>query len=832
MVLVHENKDILTHNTARFLVLCNFLQKSFTLRASISLPKVNGLIAQSRPAVITSLPRRPENSSAPDERATSVLLGSMPGIYRARAVHQSGDEPEQAKPASSKATEAAHANSSASKGSLVDELETNTIEKTGGKNGRPVGEEQQLFGAPMRRRNSNGADRARALTLSSADSQAAGSQLVPQPVQVQSKVLFVERGADMARTGRRHHYNRLSATSVGGGQSAPNGRLDTVEVLQRAAPTVAVAASSTTPSADGDKSLRLLKQSAERTVVRSSPAEDDDPQTASITMTNNHRISGDYPPIGSLNTKPLNDNNNNTSNYSIKYSALARIDDYPVGGARPSADEPPLPELQSEGASQMRSLLMRVRSGRMRSVGEGGEQRRLSPEQQADLPVSRMGEMSTDNNGDLLAETSNESAARQQVVAPAMTHNTTLAQNITSYLLKWSLKTLTNLAKKSLETLIDNQESGLVRANETELLVGGPPSEAQLTPNSGDNSDHELRISGRPLEPVNSRQFAQAPPARRSDPPAQVDARTKQGVGAINETGSASPAPAKPEGLAEPAKPSEGLLDGFLTSKSAQTKARAKPVHPEPTRPSNYSKSIDFGRAETLAKTRAGGERTKQVHAPIQRHKASHPSAASTGSPASTERHEQANAPHWNESAWSARDGSILSASWLFCSIGLLVALITGIFLTFWLVSAPSRSSASVLEQQINGQRGDGAPERSPIAFNNPTLPGLVHQFNDNPNSSGGGTADVSYQKYDYNKFDNYPNEAINNHKVNLLPTVGAKMGRPSAQSPSTESQSTRSTSAGSTLLAADENDCKNNEFLYTGHVLLNTGSSLGESYA
>lgn len=38
MIIVHENKEILTHNSRRFLVVCHFLPEAYTLRASVALP--------------------------------------------------------------------------------------------------------------------------------------------------------------------------------------------------------------------------------------------------------------------------------------------------------------------------------------------------------------------------------------------------------------------------------------------------------------------------------------------------------------------------------------------------------------------------------------------------------------------------------------------------------------------------------------------------------------------------------------------------------------------------------------------------------------------------
>lgn len=41
-VLVHENKELVTHNSRRFLVICNFLPDNFTIKASLNIPTVKG----------------------------------------------------------------------------------------------------------------------------------------------------------------------------------------------------------------------------------------------------------------------------------------------------------------------------------------------------------------------------------------------------------------------------------------------------------------------------------------------------------------------------------------------------------------------------------------------------------------------------------------------------------------------------------------------------------------------------------------------------------------------------------------------------------------------
>ncbi|XP_076351495.1 uncharacterized protein LOC143247387 [Tachypleus tridentatus] len=41
MIVVHENRDIVTHNSRRYLVQCNFVPEAFTIRASMKVPKPN-----------------------------------------------------------------------------------------------------------------------------------------------------------------------------------------------------------------------------------------------------------------------------------------------------------------------------------------------------------------------------------------------------------------------------------------------------------------------------------------------------------------------------------------------------------------------------------------------------------------------------------------------------------------------------------------------------------------------------------------------------------------------------------------------------------------------
>lgn len=808
MILVHENKDILTHNTARFLVLCNFLQKSFTLRASISLPKVNGIVAaHTRPAVITSLPR-PTNATgnldavnSPDEHhqqaAMSVLLGSMPGFYRARTVgfQQANDTAANGK--------AVDANGTLSSYSPLDEqLETNTIEKVS----RSSEKSSRVEGHQTVNRQSkelNSLASARSLTLN-ADQLEPSNRLTgvaPQPVQVQSKVLLVER-ADPTRVGRQHNGNKLIHQTANL-LHRPTARIDT-RILQ-------------TESA---------RNSSKQSAAKNLKSEDSSTDSPSIIMTNNHRVSGDYLHVASA--KGNNADNSNISNnnsYSIKYSA-AKIDEYSVG----QHDDVPLVELN---ASQMRT-----RSGRMRSVESDQDPVRPSDsitdkhaaaaapsptKHQADsfwTVDNRMGEMSTDN-GDLVAETSNEMVNKQPMIG-----NSTLAQNITSYLLKWSLKTLTNLARKSLESLAksgtDNDTEVPVSSLDVDqpinegLPVRPAEQESRTEPQHQQVRPHQLpkRISIDTTTTTTTKR----PLPLTSEP--QQNQSSQQVIGSHVSS-------VKPHLNKEIVSQDDDLLDGFLTSsskrpeekstKSNQTLSNPEPVHSktQQSRPSNYSKSLDFSRGERHKNSDRGKLNASFRHRPT----------LSESSASQLDQTKQS--MQLNEGSWTSREAFYLS--WPFYAILLLAALIVGVFLTFWLVSSPVCFSARC--NQLNSE-----PQIHPITFNDSNFPTIV--FNDTSEISTTNTIrdrslrDESYQRYDYNKFENFTNDAINNNnnnKNNLLTT--GRMSRPNQQSPSASSQCTRSTSAGSTLMV-DENDCKNNEFLYTEHVLINTGSSSGESYA
>lgn len=1045
MVLVHENKDILTHNTARFLILCNFLQKSFTLRASISLPKINGVVAsQTRPAVITSLPRKPfDNNNVTEEQPQSVLLGSMPGVYRARTAQSFGSSQQQSNnnselplPAPNERNVTTHLKQdvnrspSAVTNHNVDELETNTIEKfiekknsprssgqqqsttlneaepiLGNSNGIGSGgdaisnnnhlverQSKQLNGAHSGsvRRSSTAniveSQRARSLALSSFDG-AAGANInkLPQPVQVQSKLLFVER-SNPARVGRQQ-YNGPATTlqlqlqqpqQANLVERAPtSSQIDTLESRTSSAtlaPTTTSSPPTSKPALTGEKdSLAASRNSKQLASKQQAPfirqredaAEisnsDLQQQQPSILMTNNHRIPGDYLSLAqavaaATNVRLQNSDSQNAANnnsFSIKYSG-AKVDEYPVGQA--AEGDIPLLELAGNINSNSSSYnQLKARSGRMRPIIEdelGALSRSRSKLGSAWTVDNRMGEMLSNsgelaaNNtpivtqqhqqpqqpqADLLGETSNtEFSGDLQPAGATPMVNATLSNitNITNYLLKWSLKKLTNLARKSLESLVNQNGSDVLLAM----------NKSEFATDEGEQQDYEQR-SEPATEPLRLNQQTDQAPAKQQLPVhesvsskklAQLqplkNATTSDSHNANNGIVPARTALVESSTTKRPltetpdnSKVSEEILDGFITSatKRAEETPRAttlqpalasalnsqqhqKQHHNHNSRPSNYSKSLDLNRvgAESTSHRLRNSEKNNVTKVNLSKqHRNNNQQQQSI-----EERQDQ---PMHQESAWTNRD--TFYSSWMFYSLLLFIALVTGIFFTFWLVSVPLRDSKSnvrgTTERRLNNHgNGDlGAnyadqyiQSQQRAVFNN----SIISRSSLNSNNGVAVTAescsnnnnlcnnnlnsprsrslhDVSYQKYDYNKFENYSHDVItnsptlNNNNNNIIHSnpnpnrnqnqnsnVNVRMvndnnmnkssncdsnspitvrkqiiDRDDQQSHSSTSQRTRSTSAGSTIMV-DENDCKNNEFLYTEHVLINPGLSFGESFA
>lgn len=99
-ILVYENKDILTHNSARFHVVCNFIHDSFTVRAAISMPGI------SASRLSTSMRRQDNDNILGSEdlkntirgsKNTKVGLGTIPDRFSKAKIQSLDDNSRQPK---------------------------------------------------------------------------------------------------------------------------------------------------------------------------------------------------------------------------------------------------------------------------------------------------------------------------------------------------------------------------------------------------------------------------------------------------------------------------------------------------------------------------------------------------------------------------------------------------------------------------------------------------------------------------------------------------------------------------------------------------------------
>lgn len=71
MIIVHENREILTHNSRRFLVVCNFPNETFTFTASVDVP--SHLLKRKKAQHETeSLPKDRPSHRSPPQPATAT----------------------------------------------------------------------------------------------------------------------------------------------------------------------------------------------------------------------------------------------------------------------------------------------------------------------------------------------------------------------------------------------------------------------------------------------------------------------------------------------------------------------------------------------------------------------------------------------------------------------------------------------------------------------------------------------------------------------------------------------------------------------------------------
>lgn len=71
MIIVHENKEILTHNSRRFLVVCNFPPETFTLKASVEVPR-HLLKPRKKPSTIEAASQPPLRADTDRNHISSV----------------------------------------------------------------------------------------------------------------------------------------------------------------------------------------------------------------------------------------------------------------------------------------------------------------------------------------------------------------------------------------------------------------------------------------------------------------------------------------------------------------------------------------------------------------------------------------------------------------------------------------------------------------------------------------------------------------------------------------------------------------------------------------
>ena len=414
MILVHENKDILTHNTARFLVLCNVHQKSFTVKASISLPKIingpgrlparpfgpNELSSgagagpgdqqqqQPRAAIITPVdksslrlldnyhrnqqqPAKPEGELSQQESRTGakwalgVHLGSMPGIYRPIRV-ASGDE--------------YWAGSALGQES---ELLTGN------------GSQAQHWTRAARNWRESSAEEAGHLLPEPASTTAAplGQRFLPTPVDISSRVLYVRpvtRALTAAGPAALLQQATLSQPATTATTTATTTTTTTTTLAPLSATKRPASLSGGAAMAAGDRQER--KKAA---LVRSENEEGGLPPVAELggleshsqplVLTNNHRVAGDFLPLGQRQSsrpaasassppQPPQPQASHTlpqdspagsppaslpdEGFSIKYSA-ANVIDYPLEK---------IVQLHRPSPTQPQSQAARSRTGRMRSV--------------------------------------------------------------------------------------------------------------------------------------------------------------------------------------------------------------------------------------------------------------------------------------------------------------------------------------------------------------------------------------------------------------------------------------------------------------------------------
>lgn len=711
IVLVHENKDILTHNTARFHVLCHFPQKSFTLRASVALPKVDGLMvsAASRAAMITHLPGKPITSaddwiSLSDNSTQSVRLGSMPGFYRAKS-HSTSDF---AGSSNQLAPQTARDNANA-----IDPGSKPTLALIDPQNyqsgGLGKGEADDISALKvLGHRPQTAAHRARSLALVDDDTK---RRLISalEPVQVQSQVLYIE-GANSARVGRQNSMDRDSTR-----RRTP--RLESI-------------------TSDGEMAASSLL----------SPPSD---KIESIVMSDNHRISDDYRPLSSMKI--------DRGDEIVRYSGSS---------VNPSAMLPGLDGRRS-----------RSRESRMWSTDESSVSKDTIPIIHPEVNSSRG--LAGLNNG------SSDDTSNQFSI-----FNQTIAQNLTGQFLKFSLWTLGNMARKTVDFLRRGSLQGISSSvNGTDSDDSELDEEVPLVEGT-QNGNSSL------IEAAQTTQFSLG--SQISTVTEKVQTTAMMTVRPILK--SQSPDESSEKTLnsnirdEKPSRLNESLSDGFITS------TRSQSIYPEGKTASNPD---DISSAMTFQQQVKNLNLTSRTSADIET--TNQPRTRSLG-PAQRSIHD--NQPKgWTE-VKELRDPSRPFAYWQIISVFSLAFAVSMLMLAAWYISMRKHLGIS----DDNSIATDTVkPNRVDVGFLRSSSEDDHCSFLDR-RTQAKIFPEAPFQQYShYDRLENCSN------------SIDTRRASCSLSTPSN----------GSTAISSHrESECKNNELLLSSHILINLNSNPGESHA
>lgn len=409
MILVHENKNILTHNSARFLVVCNFVpQTSFTVRASISMPshkaKIDRIDSKDTGTNVkpTGETTAHQTVFVGNEQTQNEILdsNSFKKTFNEFDTHNSQfiEQNQQTKP-----------------NSLKFATNTQLVRRDGSGNNNIIGAEQQseLLKLSMRQPKLLAKS---IFPLSSLSTQHLIGQQMPESQsdslsQVQAK-----------NSNNNDNYDDIHNDDDDGDDYA-----------------------------DGNASKRLRNQSNVSALANSASLQRTDINSDSIVLSNNHRISQHFMPIDQLKTSAQssraasintgsNDAYDESNDSSIRYSG-AKIDIF----ANTNFNGAIVDNLSDHDYNERPKLSSR--SGKARFFD------------------NLLDSLSNNNDSVATADGDYNSDSNDEVSQKFKQDNTTyskppksLASNITDYLYRWSINTLENLANKTIDNLISNNK--------------------------------------------------------------------------------------------------------------------------------------------------------------------------------------------------------------------------------------------------------------------------------------------------------------------------------------------------------------------------------------